>query len=157
MPAAAREQVETEIEEMLSASTVDFSYLMPQMQYAYAKDLGYEGFANEVRALNFELLGSLVRLPGHATGPSTGTTGPGEDDGIDAELGYANYASRVDTLVSRLAERARSGNGSHGGGHVDYTGAHSRERTDWDPVQRRLVEAFAHRDYFRLLYGAVGE
>lgn len=150
MPEATRRRVATEIGEMLDAATIDLSFLMPQIQYAYAKDLADEGFANEVKSLNFEVIGSLLRLL-ESPGPHTGASD------ITDELGYAPYAARFEQLLARLDERTRSGNGTHGSGHVQRAGEHPHGAEERDPVQARLLEAFAHKDYFRLLYGAVGE
>ncbi|NBF41266.1 MAG: hypothetical protein GVY14_12715 [Spirochaetes bacterium] len=150
MPDPTRRRVAAEIAEMLDDPTIDFSFLMPQIQYAYAKDLADEGFANEVRSLNFEVVGPLLKLlesPGARTGASP----------ITDELGYAPYAARVEELLARLGERTRSGNGTHGSGHIEHPGERTRRQDGIDPVQTRLLEAFAHKDYFRLLYGAVGE
>jgi glycosyltransferase involved in cell wall biosynthesis len=155
MPPAAREQVEAEISEMLDAPTIDFSFLMPQMQYAYAKDLADEGFANEVRALNVEVLGPLLRLierpPEAGAAAASGAARNTGAARIAAELGYEPYAGRVEALLSRLADRAGGGNGSRStaGGRMEGHGG--------DRVQQHLIEAFAHREYFRLLYGPVGE
>lgn len=154
MPASTRRRVAAEITEMLDAPTIDFSFLMPQIQYAYAKDLADEGFANEVRSLNFEVIGPLLKLlesPEPRTRTSAGASA------ITDELGYAPYAARVEKLLARLGERTRSGNGKHGSGHIEHSGEHRRRQDGIDPVQTRLLEAFAHKDYFRLLYGAVGE
>jgi hypothetical protein len=158
MPPRAREHVEAEIERMLSAESIDFSFLMPQMQYSYTKDLADEGFANEIRALNLELLGSLSRLldeRARATASGSGAEAPGSGSGaaaasvasqITRELGYERYAEHVLGLLEALTERtATAGGGSAGRAESP------------DPVQERLIEAFAHKDYFRLLYGPVGE
>ena len=150
MPMTTHRRVEEQIGEMLDAATIDFSFLMPQIQYAYAKDLADEGFANEVKSLNFEILGSLPRLiesPGGQAGAS----------GITAELGYAPYAERFEKLLADLGERSGSGNGRHGSGHTHRATEQTLEPGGHDPIQARLLDAFAHRDYFRLLYGAVGE
>ncbi|MFW6223649.1 MAG: glycosyltransferase [Spirochaetota bacterium] len=152
MPEATRRRVEAEIAEMLNAATIDFSFLMPQIQYAYAKDLADDGFANEVRSLNFEVIGPLLRLlesPGRPRGVDTPS--------ITAELGYAPYAARFETLLAHLHERSRSGNGTHGTGGAQDGAARTDGTKGPDHVQQRLLEAFAHKDYFRLLYGAVGE
>lgn len=153
MPAEVRERVQTEIAEMLDAPTIDFSFLMPQMQYAYAKDLAHEGFANEVRALNFDVLGPVVQLLDRpaSLGPADGGAAR-----IAMELGYESYAGRVEMLLSRLAERTAGGNGSRSPGGMT-TGHAPSENPSSDPVQQRLIEAFAHKEYFRLLYGPVGE
>jgi hypothetical protein len=154
MPDAPRRRVAAEITEMLDDPTIDFSFLMPQIQYAYANDLADEGFANEVRSLNFEVIGPLLKLlesPEPRTRTSAGASA------ITDELGYAPYAARVEKLLARLGERTRSGNGKHGSGHIEHSGEHTHPLDGIDPVQTRLLEAFAHKDYFRLLYGAVGE
>jgi hypothetical protein len=150
MPDATRRRVAAEIGEMLDAATIDFSFLMPQIQYAYAKDLADEGFANEVRSLNFEVIGPLLKLL-----ESPGPAGAASD--INEELGYAPYVARFEKLLARLGERTRSGNGTHGSGHIESGREDTRPADGPDPVQARLLEAFAHKDYFRLIYGAVGE
>lgn len=164
MPRAAREQVEAEVSEMLDAPTIDFSFLMPQMQYAYAQDLADEGFANEVRALNVEVLGPLVSLierPREAGAEATSGAPRGAGAArIAAEFGYEPYAGRVDALLSQLADRAGGGNGARstaGSRTEGQGGGHGTPDTGTDPVQKHLIGAFAHREYFRLLYGPVGE
>lgn len=143
MPRAARERVEAEIESMLSEHTIDFSFLMPQMQYAYLKDVDDEVFANEVRSINLEVVGTLVRTveAEERSGNEGGTRDAARTESaasrITAELGYDRYAERLSRAIDGLPRPTSGGAGA--------------------PIQRHLIEAFAHKDYFRLLYGPVGE
>ena len=147
MPAPVRKQLESEVEDMLAAPTIDFSFLMPQIQYAYARDLADEGFANEVRALNFEVLGPMIRVL-HGTRSLARPA-----DLIREELGYERYAARVVELIESLSRRVPQGTTETVGNAAPRSSAEDEQ----DPIQRRLIDAFAHKEYVRLLYGPVGE
>ncbi|MFP4066635.1 MAG: hypothetical protein ACLFS5_03970 [Spirochaetaceae bacterium] len=169
MPEAARRHVEEEIEELLSGDTVDFSFLMPQMQYAYTKDLADEGFANEVGSLNLELTASVLRLldgtgavdAPHAEAEPSGSRPMrnGTRKAVAGELGHERYAARVSALLSQLERRVAQGTDrlEAPGDTAGRTSASGAGEAGDDPIQQQLVAAFAHLDYFRLLYGRVGE
>ncbi|MFO8065169.1 MAG: hypothetical protein ACQETQ_00870 [Spirochaetota bacterium] len=153
LPRSARERLEAEVEEMLSDHTIDFSFLMAQIQYSYTKDLADSVFANDVRSLNPEVLEPMMRLT------EEGDTGGAAPD--MSELGYPAYAERVGNLLSDLTayhNATGASKRSEPPPYKDGPHAHGHRRgVGTDPVQAQLLEAFAHKDYFRLLYRSVGE
>ncbi|MCG8481102.1 MAG: hypothetical protein MI724_18555 [Spirochaetales bacterium] len=126
LPAAVIERLHHEVDEMMSADTIDFSFLMPHMQYTYLKDLrADDGFKRHVAALNRDLLRRLDSALNRA--PESG------EAAVARQFGLPGFARRLDEIVKadRRNEAPRHGS------------------TDSDDL---VLRAFATLDYQRLLY-----
>ncbi len=120
------ERLHHEVDEMVSADTIDFSFLMPHMQYTYLKDLrADDGFRRQVAALNRDLLRRLDSAFDRS--PESGEAAVAE------QFGLAGFAGRLDDIVKtdRREEPSRP------------------DPPDSDDV---VLRAFATLDYQRLLY-----
>jgi hypothetical protein len=130
LPDAARARLEGQIEELLTDTTIDFSFLPPQMQVTVLTDLGSPGFADEVRSLNKATIEKIdSTIEGRVVDRS---------EAISRVLGYRAFADRFQEVVQRTL--GDSGN----------------VRTEDDPdrylgAQDLLVERFADLRSLRLL------
>lgn len=134
LPEKLLKRLEDEVARMLSSETVDFSFLMPQMQYTYVKDLRDGNFRADVAALNGDTLEALEE----AMGGGSSRDGAEALREVEHRFGYAAYGERLkailDSFESAPAAERRTGDGAS------------------DPVQESLMEEFATLDQLRLLF-----
>ncbi|MFW5695662.1 MAG: hypothetical protein ACOCYB_10870 [Alkalispirochaeta sp.] len=148
IPADIVAQLHQDVAEMVESETIDFSFLLPQMQYTYLRDVQeYATFRQEIRSLNEDLFrqieGALHRRP------------TGSHPGVNERFGLAGFARRADAILTgeapapqtarRESTSVPSGAAPSGAGP---SGAGPRDLTPTD----RMVAAFSHLDYQRLLY-----
>ncbi|MFP4534129.1 MAG: hypothetical protein ACLFNP_00300 [Spirochaetaceae bacterium] len=131
LPEGLLRRLQGEVAELLSRDTVDFSFLMPQMQYTYVKDLRDDAFRADVAALNPETLEALK-------------AGLEERDGRDSadalreverRFGFRAYGERLRRILDSFG---RGGD---------------RQGPPGERVQESLLEEFATIDQLRLLFG----
>ncbi len=126
IPRVARAKLEADLETVLAAESIDFSYLPAQLQLTVLGDLRDRGFGAYVRAMNADVIARLESMPG--------TAAPERNRELDELLGYRGFASRFTELAAG-GTRAGGRRGRHEG------------------VQDALVEAFAGIEQLRLLLG----
>ena len=121
----AADRLIEEARSILREPTIDFSYLLPQMQYSYLRDVTREpSFRDEVIAIN---QGSITAVE---TALATPCPTPPHDQ-IEARYGLPRYAAHIE----RIADGARDEGGT--------------ERYAADNL---LIERFAQLPFQRLLY-----
>ncbi|MFP4432383.1 MAG: hypothetical protein ACLFPV_14120 [Spirochaetaceae bacterium] len=134
----------TDVDRLLSGDTIDFSFLLPQMQYTVLKDLENDSFAGELVRINTEALAGFRRPAVGATGnngsaatDAAGGAGSEPPDlaPLEAEFGYGVYGERVKKIV---------------GSFEDGRGRRN-QAADADSV----LSHFATIEYLRLLYEAI--
>ncbi len=119
------DRMRDQIEERVNGRLIEFSYLPPQMQYAYIKDVSEEpSFRDEVRSLNRSLLREI-----DATIESPV---PVPADRVEAHLGGEAFAKTFLRIVN--AESA------------------GPPRADSAAISASMLDAFADAAYQRLLY-----
>lgn len=131
LPEVVLNRLEGEMSALLKSETVDFSFLMPQMQYTYVKDLRDPGFRSEVAALNPRTLSAIDTAVG-------GGPVPGAKEAMKAvreQFGFQAYADRFREIVTSF----------------DSPISDVGDQTDGS-VQRGLIEEFATLDRLRLLF-----
>jgi hypothetical protein len=132
-------------EAMLAAPAIDFSFLLPHMQYAYLKDMAANpGFFQEVWSLNTDL---LRRIEGDLNAAD-----PDPAEGarlVEERFGLRHFARRVDEIIAGLIAPGTAPPLESGGSRAagDPSG-----RTPGDAPGDYLLRAFATLDYQRLLY-----
>lgn len=148
LPDKLLRRLENEVARMLASDTVDFSFLMPQMQYTYVKDLRDGNFRSDVASLNGETLHALEDAIGGKLAPD------GEEAlrEVEERFGYAAYGERLKGILESFGEPTgdRSHYGSQGGQASTEKGG---EGGGGDPVQDALMEQFATLNQLRLLFG----
>ncbi|MFW5688668.1 MAG: glycosyltransferase, partial [Spirochaetota bacterium] len=146
LPTAARERIETQLDEMLAGESIDFSYLPPQMQLTILGDVRDRGFGALVQALNPDVVSAAAAL---ATQPP-----PSRSNELAALLGYRAYAKEIETLwESAVEQRATGTDEPHGREARSEVTGDARGR--FEGVQEHLVAAFAGLAQVRLLLGPI--
>ncbi|MFW5685939.1 MAG: hypothetical protein ACOC0O_04725 [Spirochaetota bacterium] len=126
LPALARERLESDLDELLSHESIDFSFLPAQMQLTVLGDLREEGYGALVKAMNGDVISAVEQIPpGDA---------PDRSKLLSEVLGFESYAHAFGTLVDS-----------------EQTGAPGR----FEGVQQKLVKAFARIEQLRLLLGPI--
>ena len=125
------EAVADEIETMLAADTVDFSFLPVQVQYTLLKDLRTPAYRAEVVALNSRLLSSIERLLHSRPGVLS--------DRVENRLGLKAFAGSFRALISSFP--------------VDS----DRSIPPIPDVRRNIVSEFSRKEYLRLLFEPVAD
>jgi glycosyltransferase involved in cell wall biosynthesis len=131
-----------EADTLLSGDTIDFSFLLPQMQYTVLKDLENYSFAGELVRINTDALAGFRRaadvvadVVADAAGAAAGSGPPEDLSPLEAEFGYSVYGERIKKIV---------------GSFEDGRGRRN-QAADADSV----LSHFATIDYLRLLYEAI--
>jgi hypothetical protein len=146
LPEKLLTRLEDEVAGMLAAETVDFSFLMPQMQYTYVKDLRDGSFRADVASLNGETLQALKEAIAGKRKPE----GAQSLREVDARFGHAAYGERLRRIFSSFdspageeTQERRRGEGKEKKGSEEHF---------QDTVQEALVEEFATLERLRLLF-----
>jgi hypothetical protein len=141
LPAEVTAELYRTADAMLGAPAIDFSFLLPHMQYAYLKDMAsHPSFFQEVRSLNADL---LRRIEGDLDAPD-----PLRADGarlVEDRFGLRHFAARVDEIIGELLS---SGTPRAGEGKENPVGGDAFRGQPGD----YLLRVFATLDYQRLLY-----
>lgn len=120
-----------DVRQLVEAEAVDFSFLLPHMQYTYLKDLRHDpGFRRVVRELN----GDVVQQGIDALAAGAGITGERSEAQVarvEAQFGLQSFAQKVDGILSRPP------------------GTANPDAEEPDPA---VLRAFASLEYQRLLY-----
>jgi len=149
-----------EVDRLLSGDAIDFSFLLPQMQYTVLKDLENDHFAGELVRRNAKALSGFRRAAAaaDATGVAETATGaagsaPQEDlSPLEAEFGYAVYGKRLREIVGSFEDgQGRRIDGRMGRRGAEDETARRNQAADADSV----LSHFATIDYLRLLYEAM--
>lgn len=136
LPEDAVERLHAGVDEMLAGETIEFSFLLPHMQYTYLKDMRESPeFRDEVASLNAELAHALPRVLAGEARPAT--------EAIDARFGPAAHAEGIRRILESFADGAAAGRAAAGRAAADDTPA------DYDA---HVLRSFATLDYQRLLY-----
>jgi hypothetical protein len=138
VPAGIVDTLHQQVSRMVEAETIDFSFLLPHMQYTYLKDMRNDSaFRREVRALNEDL---FRQIEGALAYPPTE-----QHAGVEQRFGLSSFAGHVDRILcSTDTDVAAVG---------DLTDQHPRTSfEDQPPPSERLVAIFATLDFQRLLY-----
>lgn len=133
LPEHAIDQLHNDLDSLLAADSVCYSFLSPNMQYTILCDLAEPTFLSLVSSLNRSLLDSIGGL--------LGAECPDSDERIEATFGYSAFAhSAAEALgaITRERDAARKPDADAG--------------EDSATVHRSIVDRFAHLDYLRLLY-----
>jgi hypothetical protein len=117
-------------ETLLAGDTIDFSFLMPQMQYTVLKDLDYERFATELIRSNGEALAGFRAA-------AAGQSPPEDLTPLREQFGFPVYGRRVQAIVGSFDER-----------RIDTDEARPADA-------QSVLSHFATIDYLRLLYAAM--
>lgn len=139
LPGQLVRRLQGEVAEMLSKETIDFSFLMPQMQYTYVKDLRDGAFRADVAALNHETLGALeADLERGEQRDSAEAL-----EKVEQRFGFPAYGERLRQIMDSFGTKGSAGK------------LEAREEANGqkDPVQDALTEEFATIDQLRLLFG----
>ena len=132
----AVEELHRAVNTLLSGETIDFSFLLPHMQYTYLKDLrNNTAFRADVRSLNADL---IKRITGALAAP---TYDPVSD--VESRFGLSTYAGNVARVVEATDRR---------GGPREDTAGQTVPPGPQNTPQDYLLHAFATLDYQRLLY-----
>lgn len=142
LPPRLIRRLEEEVAQMLSGETLDFSFLMPQMQYTYVKDLRDGNFRADVAALNHGTLAALELALDHGAGPEI--TEALEE--VELRFGFPAYAAQLRRLIDSFDHPASST-----GDQKPETGR-QKSRAGQEPIQDALIEEFATLDKLRLLF-----
>lgn len=159
VPDETVERLRGEVEQMLQAETIDFSFLLPHMQYTYLKDIAHHAtFRDQVLAINSELAARIRETI--ATLPEP------DPERVEAAFGLRRFAARVHGLcepashptptgpdpVPHATVNAQSSTVVPAGEDVAGTPA-ALGSTD-SPITPESVAltSFASLDYQRLLY-----
>ncbi|MEX2444184.1 MAG: hypothetical protein WD492_11285 [Alkalispirochaeta sp.] len=141
IPAEIVAQLHQDVDSMVDAETIDFSFLLPHMQFTYLKDMrGDTSFRREIRALNEDLFrqieNALHRRPGAA------------HSGVEQRFGLVTFATQVDTILTALTAPNTALHHSEDPSSVHHP------KGSWRPAtpSERLVATFATLEYQRLLY-----
>ena len=123
--------VAAEIEQMLAADTVDFSFLPVQVQYTVLKDLRTPAYRAEVIALNSTLFSSIERLL-HAR--------PGTlSDRVENRLGLQAFAGSMRALIGSFPSDTK------------------RAMPQIPNIRQNIVREFSRKEYLRLLFEPVAD
>ncbi|MFP4331362.1 MAG: hypothetical protein ACLFP6_11645 [Spirochaetaceae bacterium] len=133
LPDAVIAQMEEQAAALVSAESVDFSYLMPQMQYSYLKDLQVDSFRADVAALNPQLMRGVEQAISSPPPPRP-EAALAE---VEERFGFRAYRQRVEEILDSFAT-----------GQTEEPAA----PTAGEEVQKRLIERFAGLDKLRLLF-----
>ncbi len=133
LPAEVFAHLGTQVAGLLGGKDIDFSFLLPQMQYTILKDLENEAFARKLALANAGVIAAF------SAGDGSASSGPGHDDlsPLAVEFGHGAYAGRLRRILRSFAETPQS----------SAAGAGADART--------VLSRFATVDYLRLLYGAM--
>jgi len=132
LPKTAVQTLREEISTLLSADTVDFSYLPVQVQYSLLKDLRRPEYLEEIRGLNQMVLTALSGLLASKTTPRIGR--------VTERFGPVAYVNSLRQILGSFTNDDSSGDQPDRQNHQDTT------------VRRNLVEVFARAEYARLLF-----
>ena len=135
LPAAAMEELEEAVERLLSGESIDFSFLMPQMQYTLLGDLSDRGFLDHVLSMNRELAERATALLGNRNA--------GADAAVQERFGPERFRESFRTALRQLETPANEepAAGTAGAGSA--------------AVGERVLREFATLDYLRLLYSGI--
>ncbi|MFO8043234.1 MAG: hypothetical protein R6U25_08540 [Alkalispirochaeta sp.] len=142
-------QLHQEVARMVESETIDFSFLLPHMQFTYLKDMrAHPSYRQEVRALNEDLFRQMESALGRS--PQSVEAGAAA---VDARFGLSSYATHVDEI---LAGSGRPQRDATPGDTPAADAASSTPLPEPVPAQsspaERLVATFATLGYQRLLY-----
>jgi len=132
IPKEARRQIEAELEGMLGAGEVDFSYLPVQEQAALLRRLSDGGLVEELRQANRELVEAIPRLLASPV--------PDRREEVEKRCGLPRFAADFGALLRSLATPG----GPRAAAAADTPAAGN--------VQERLIRRFARLEHLRLLY-----
>ncbi|HKK48588.1 MAG TPA: hypothetical protein VJ932_05795, partial [Alkalispirochaeta sp.] len=130
IPAEIVAQLHQEVTRMVEAEAIDFSFLLPHMQFTYLKDMReHPTFRREVVSRNHDLFQQIEAALNHRP------TGP--HPGVEQRFGLASFAGHVDSILTTATAPVK----------------HSDQRPSGEnAASEHMVAAFAHLDYQRLLY-----
>ena len=140
LPAEAAAALEAQVDELLGGETIDFSFLMPQMQYSVVTDLRDETFRREVAELNEELVARAAALLGRRN--------EGGNRVVQERYGGAAFRDAFRTAVDAVNRRSGSGRAA-AGPEPDAS------QSGMGEIQARVVRRFATVEYLRLLYSGI--
>ncbi|MFW5729843.1 MAG: hypothetical protein ACOCYG_09280 [Spirochaetota bacterium] len=138
LPAEAVEALEAQVAELLSGYTIDFSYLMPQMQYTVVADLRDATFRGDLAELNRELVAPAAALFTRRNS--------GGNLAVQAQYGGAAFRTAFTTAVDALNRRSAGGPSG---------GRFPRPENRPTGTQARILRRFATVEYLRLLYSGI--
>jgi hypothetical protein len=141
LPAPVISSLEGEIEEMLAAEDIDFSYLMPQMQYSFVTDLADRDLRRRLVDANRTLVDHMASL----IGSRNETAG----SAVTERFGPTAFARAFQDVLDELNIRHSGGEGSARVVSPRIVAESSR------PVQQRVLLHFATLGYLRLLYSGI--
>ena len=133
LPERARNRLNHQLEAILDARSIDYSFLPPDLQYSYLRDLTDSNFAATIRTMNQDSIAALTRVQSH---PCPDTAGELED-----MFGFAAFAATFATIVKSFTGN-RNAAGPRGDRH--------------DSAGQSLVQGFADLEYLRLLFAPMG-
>ena len=130
IPPDRLEELHADVDELLGGETIEFSFLLPHMQYTYLKDMAEEpAFRAEVTALNPRLTQALNTLVGAGVAPAS--------EAIERAFGPARHAAHIESI---LASFGTSGTRSQATG------------SDPTRIDTAVLRSFTRLEYQRLLY-----
>jgi len=133
LPIAARERLDRQLETILTAPSIDYTYLPPDLQYLYLRDLTDPGFASELRAMNQESIEALTEVQIREC--------PDASAEVERMFGFGAFADRFDRIVQSF-EASETPAGPDG--------------NRYESAGQTLVEGFADLEYLRLLFAPMG-
>lgn len=126
LPAQTLEKLRTEIHETMEKETIDFSYLSAEIQYSRLQQANKDPeYAGTLRSLNRGALRDLTDLVTYKQDVPVSE--------IDQRFTFAGFARTVESIA-------------------DSFGAAAPAQSSAPPVQERLIDSFAEKEYIRLLY-----
>jgi len=129
IPDSAVEALRTAVTELLEGATIEFSFLLPQMQYVVLQDIRRDAsFRQDLKGLNAETLSRIEKTAGTVAMP--------RPVAVKERFGYARHAAVLESVLSALD-----------------TSISAAPAPPVSPVsQKTILARFADIGYQRLLY-----
>jgi hypothetical protein len=153
LPTELLKRLEGQVAELLHGETIDFSFLMPQMQYTMLRDLADAGFRAELRQLNAPLMEDAASLPGRRNADA--------NRAVQSRFGAREFAERFRGMLipGRKEEFPPRAHHARAAAENPQTAGEPDGRSRGSgpdrPIQRGVMEQFATVDYLRLLYSGI--
>lgn len=100
LPSETVERLTAEVEQMVTAETIDLSYVLPHMQYTILKDIATDAaFRRDVQALNRDLVAGMDLVISSQPAPAIPE--------VEARFGHTRLAREVASIASDALARDR--------------------------------------------------